>query len=188
MRSSWCLGICFLVGLATHAIMPRTLARSAGGSRWPFSVCHLLCSSSDLHGFRALRVGSSQRASTRKPRSSWSGSVSPPDDPDNLVAKEEYYQTAEQIRLESERLSEYGNVWKAVVKKKSYRKRMVIGFLTQWGAEFGGPLIIVSILLVKVESSTYNLTEQLRGFAILKSRHEGRYAFASERSVADNSW
>ncbi|KAL6400040.1 hypothetical protein AUP68_15732 [Ilyonectria robusta] len=27
---------------------------------------------------------------------------------------------------------------------KSYRKRMIIGFMTQWGAEFGGPLIIVS--------------------------------------------
>ncbi|KAJ5149074.1 hypothetical protein N7448_000652 [Penicillium atrosanguineum] len=66
-----------------------------------------------------------------------------PDDPDNLVAKEEFYQTKEQIRLEAERLSEYGNVWNAVIKKKSYRKRMAIGFLTQWGAEFGGPLIIV---------------------------------------------
>ncbi|EHA28454.1 hypothetical protein ASPNIDRAFT_212511 [Aspergillus niger ATCC 1015] len=65
-----------------------------------------------------------------------------PDDPNNLVAKEEYFQTAEQIRLEGERLSAYGNVWNAVLKKKSYRKRMAIGFLTQWGAEFGGPLII----------------------------------------------
>ncbi|KAE8328868.1 general substrate transporter [Aspergillus sergii] len=65
-----------------------------------------------------------------------------PDDPDNLVAKEEYFQTAEQIRLEAERLSTYGNVWNAVLRKKSYRKRMAIGFLTQWGAEFGGPLII----------------------------------------------
>ncbi|THC92082.1 hypothetical protein EYZ11_008463 [Aspergillus tanneri] len=64
------------------------------------------------------------------------------DDPEDLVAKEEYFQTAEQIRLEAERLSAYGNVWSAVVKKKSYRKRMAIGFLTQWGAEFGGPLII----------------------------------------------
>lgn len=51
----------------------------------------------------------------------------------------------EQIRLEAERLLAYGNVWKAVVKKPSYRKRMAIGFLTQWGAEFGGPLIIVSV-------------------------------------------
>jgi MFS family permease len=111
-----------------------------------------------------------------------------PDDPDNLVAKEEYYQTAEQIRLESERLSEYGNVWKAVVKKKSYRKRMAIGFLTQWGAEFGGPLIIVSLRIVEIEQSTYNLIEQLRCFTIHKSRHEGRYAFAPERGVVDDSW
>ncbi|KAJ5616241.1 hypothetical protein N7537_001355 [Penicillium hordei] len=65
-----------------------------------------------------------------------------PDDPDNLAAKEEFFQTKEQIRLEAERLATYGNVWKAVVTKKAYRKRMAIGFLTQWGAEFGGPLII----------------------------------------------
>ncbi|CAI7604470.1 hypothetical protein N7533_008812 [Penicillium manginii] len=65
-----------------------------------------------------------------------------PDDPDNLVAKEEFYQTKEQIQLEAEKLAAYGSVWKAVFKKPSYRKRMIIGFLTQWGAEFGGPLII----------------------------------------------
>lgn len=67
-----------------------------------------------------------------------------PSDPDKLVALEEFHQTKEQIRLEAERLSSYGNVWRAVFEKKSYRKRMIIGFLTQWGAEFGGPLIIVS--------------------------------------------
>ncbi|KAJ9485383.1 hypothetical protein VN97_g7976 [Penicillium thymicola] len=44
------------------------------------------------------------------------------DDPNNLAAKED--------------------VWKAVFTRKTYRKRMAIGFLTQWGAEFGGPLII----------------------------------------------
>lgn len=68
-----------------------------------------------------------------------------PNDPRKLVAREEYYQTREQIRLEAEKLASYGNVWRAVVERKSYRKRMIIGFLTQWGAEFGGPLIIVSI-------------------------------------------
>ena len=65
------------------------------------------------------------------------------DDPENLIAREEFHQTKEQIGLEAEKLSMYGNVWKAVIKKPSYRKRMGIGFLTQWGAEFGGPLIIV---------------------------------------------
>ncbi|KAJ5654632.1 MFS sugar transporter [Penicillium lividum] len=65
-----------------------------------------------------------------------------PNDPENLAAKGEFFQTKEQIRLEAERLATYGNVWMAVWKKKSYRKRMIIGFLTQWGAEFGGPLII----------------------------------------------
>ncbi|KAI9041784.1 putative MFS sugar transporter [Aspergillus affinis] len=65
-----------------------------------------------------------------------------PDDPNNLVAKNEFVQTTEQINLEARKLAGFGNVWKAVLKKKSYRKRMIIGFLTQWGAEFGGPLII----------------------------------------------
>ncbi|KAI1947545.1 hypothetical protein LOZ57_003274 [Ophidiomyces ophidiicola] len=65
------------------------------------------------------------------------------DDPQDLVAKEEFYQSKEQVKLEAERLSATGySVWVAVFKKKSYRKRMIIGFLTQWGAEFGGPLII----------------------------------------------
>ncbi|KAI1335076.1 general substrate transporter [Xylariaceae sp. FL0016] len=66
-----------------------------------------------------------------------------PTDPDDLVAKEEYYQIEKQLELDAQKLSAYGgNPWKAILKKKSYRKRMVIGFLTQWGAEFGGPLII----------------------------------------------
>ena len=67
-----------------------------------------------------------------------------PDDPNDEVAKEEFIQTKEQIRLESEKLAQWGgSPWLAIFKKASYRKRMIIGFLTQWGAEFGGPLIIV---------------------------------------------
>ncbi|KAJ9608724.1 hypothetical protein H2200_006495 [Cladophialophora chaetospira] len=66
-----------------------------------------------------------------------------PDDPDELVAKEELYQTKEQIALDAAKLKAVGyGPWKAVYKKKSYRKRMIIGFLTQWGAEFAGPLVI----------------------------------------------
>lgn len=68
-----------------------------------------------------------------------------PDDPDNLVAREEIYQIKEQIALDAAKLKALGcGPWRAVIKKKSYRKRMIIGFLTQWGAEFAGPLIIVS--------------------------------------------
>lgn len=67
-----------------------------------------------------------------------------PDDPNDLVAKEEFYQTREQLRLDTAKLEATGmSVWTAVWKKKSYRKRMLIGFLMQWGSEFGGPLIIV---------------------------------------------
>jgi MFS family permease len=68
------------------------------------------------------------------------------DDPNDLVAKEEFYQTKEQLHLEAEKLAATGHsVWTAAWKIKSYRRRMLIGFLTQWGAEFGGPLIIVSL-------------------------------------------
>lgn len=66
-----------------------------------------------------------------------------PNDPEDLVAREEYYQIEKQLQLDAEKLAAYGgSPWKAVLQKKSYRKRMIIGFLTQWGAEFGGPLII----------------------------------------------
>ena len=66
-----------------------------------------------------------------------------PDDPDELVAKEELYQTREQIALDAAKLKAIGmGPWMACIKKPSYRKRMIIGFLTQWGAEFAGPLVI----------------------------------------------
>ena len=68
-----------------------------------------------------------------------------PADPEDIVAKEESYQIEKQLQLDAQKLEAYGgSAWKAVLQKKSFRKRMVIGFLTQWGAEFGGPLIIVS--------------------------------------------
>jgi len=67
-----------------------------------------------------------------------------PDDPNDLVAKEELYQINEQLKLDEQKLkaSGYNSVWTAVWKKESYRKRMIMGFLIQWGAEFAGPLII----------------------------------------------
>ncbi|RNJ55771.1 hypothetical protein D7B24_008199 [Verticillium nonalfalfae] len=65
------------------------------------------------------------------------------DDPHDIVAREEIYQVREQIVLDAAKLKAIGcTPWTAVIKKKSYRKRMAIGFLTQWGAEFAGPLII----------------------------------------------
>ncbi|VUC32451.1 unnamed protein product [Clonostachys rosea] len=66
-----------------------------------------------------------------------------PDDKEDLIAKEEFYQIDKQIQLDAEKLAEYGgSPWRATLGKKSYRRRMIIGFMTQWGAEFGGPLII----------------------------------------------
>jgi hypothetical protein len=55
------------------------------------------------------------------------------DDPNDLVAKEEFYQTKEQLKLDAAKLAAAGkSVWVAAWTKKSYRKRMIIGFLTQW--------------------------------------------------------
>ena len=72
---------------------------------------------------------------------------STPGDPDDIIAKEEYYQTREQLKLDDQKLAATGHgVWTAVWKKKSYRKRMIVGFMTQWGAEFAGPLVIVRAL------------------------------------------
>jgi MFS family permease len=68
-----------------------------------------------------------------------------PEDPEHVLAQQEYYQAREQITLDSNKLRSLGvGLWGAVLKIKSYRKRMIVGFLTQWGAEFGGPLVIVS--------------------------------------------
>lgn len=69
-----------------------------------------------------------------------------PEDPDNAVAREELREIQDQIALDRKKLMAWGgNPWRAVLSKRSYQKRMIIGFLTQWGAEFGGPLIIVSL-------------------------------------------
>lgn len=67
------------------------------------------------------------------------------EDPDDLAAREEVYQTKAQIALDEAKLRKLNvSPWGAVMKIRSYRKRMIIGFLTQWGAEFAGPLVIVS--------------------------------------------
>jgi MFS family permease len=66
-----------------------------------------------------------------------------PHDPEHRVARDEFYQTEQQLKLEAEKLAASGNsIWTMAWKKKSYRKRLAIGFMTQWGAEFAGPLII----------------------------------------------
>ena len=68
----------------------------------------------------------------------------PPGTVDDIAAREELYQIGEQLALDNTKLSKLGvGPWGAVMKIRSYRMRMLIGFLTQWGAEFGGPLVIV---------------------------------------------
>lgn len=75
-----------------------------------------------------------------------------PEDPEDLVAKEEFYQMREQLNLEARVRADLNqSVWIAVWKKPSYRKRMIIGFMTQWGVQFAGPLVIVSALVSSSE-------------------------------------
>ncbi|KAK8088384.1 mfs sugar transporter [Apiospora hydei] len=60
------------------------------------------------------------------------------EDPDDAVAREELREIQDQIVLDRQKLMAWGgNPWRAVLSKKSYRRRMGIGFLTQWGAETG---------------------------------------------------
>jgi sugar porter (SP) family MFS transporter len=57
--------------------------------------------------------------------------------------KNEIFQMSQQIELEKRKRAESGNhILLAAFKKKSYRKRMFVGFITQFGAEIAGPLII----------------------------------------------
>ncbi|KAK8020088.1 hypothetical protein PG990_005226 [Apiospora arundinis] len=75
-----------------------------------------------------------------------------PEDPDNAVAREELREIQDQIALDRKKLMAWGgNPWRAVLSKRSYQKRMIIGFLTQWGAEFGGPLIINNYAVILYE-------------------------------------
>ena len=114
-----------------------------------------------------------------------------PDDPDDLVAREELYQTREQIALDAAKLKAIGyGPWMACIKKKSYRKRMIIGFLTQWGAEFAGPLVIVSPAMGPTWSrlKSDNSLEQLHGHLVHQSRPKGRHASTTLSSLAHHSW
>ncbi len=66
-----------------------------------------------------------------------------PEDPNDIAAKEEFYQIIDQLKLDEQKLKATGrSVWVSIWTKPSYRKRMIMGFLIQWAAEFGGPLII----------------------------------------------
>jgi hypothetical protein len=61
------------------------------------------------------------------------------EDPNDIAAKEEFYQISEQLKLDEAKLKATGrSVWTAVWTKPSYRRRMIMGFLIQWGAEFSG--------------------------------------------------
>lgn len=117
-----------------------------------------------------------------------------PDDPEHTVAKEEYHQAREQLTLDANKLKNLGvGPWGAVLKVKSYRKRMIVGFLTQWGAEFGGPLVIVSIKAAyPIDAYEWFtdfliiMTEQLSGHPLHESQPNRLHAFVTLRSMAIN--
>lgn len=62
--------------------------------------------------------------------------------PDVALAIEEYRQITDQINHEQARARIHGNKWKRAISVPSFRKRLLIGFLVQFGAETGGPLVI----------------------------------------------
>lgn len=59
-----------------------------------------------------------------------------PDDPDEIVAREEYLQIRRQIELE--RADKLSKGWGALFKKPSMRKRLILGFGTQFIAQSTG--------------------------------------------------
>ncbi|UTT88378.1 hypothetical protein NDA17_004408 [Ustilago hordei] len=62
--------------------------------------------------------------------------------PDVALAIEEYRQITDQISHEQARAKIHGNKWKRSLSVASFRKRLLIGFLVQFGAQTGGPLVI----------------------------------------------
>ena len=71
------------------------------------------------------------------------------DDPDDTLAKEEFYQI--QMQIELERASGLNKSWSTLFKKPSYRKRLILGFATQFIAQSTGVLVVnnYQILLYK---------------------------------------
>jgi MFS family permease len=86
-----------------------------------------------------------------------------PGSSDESMALKEFHEIREQIRLEEARLASTGhNSWLAAWTKKTYRKRMFLGFLTQWGAEFAGPLVIVGCYIFVIKSGELLTDEYFR--------------------------
>ncbi|PQE15748.1 sugar transporter protein [Rutstroemia sp. NJR-2017a BBW] len=138
-RSFW--DIPSLAGLGMAVISQHGLVLLLlGGSRFSSSASPLCSCLSARYGFRDLPAGYCQKdawAVLQRLRSV-------PGSSDDSMALKEFHEIREQIRLEEARLASTGhNSWLAAWTKKSYRKRMFLGFLTQWGAEFAGPLVIV---------------------------------------------
>ncbi|RKK27588.1 hypothetical protein BFJ66_g16131 [Fusarium oxysporum f. sp. cepae] len=85
------------------------------------------------------------------------------DDPEDHAAKEELYQIVQQIYLE--RSEGAPNSWLTMFQKKSYRKRLFLGFITQFIAQSTGVLVInnYQVLLYKNLGITGSLPLALNG-------------------------
>lgn len=72
-----------------------------------------------------------------------------PEDQDEIVAKEEFVQIQKQIELE--RGEKIDKSWFTLFKKPSYRKRLILGFGTQFIAQSTGVLVVnnYQVLLYK---------------------------------------
>ncbi|KAH0837179.1 hypothetical protein AYO21_08164 [Fonsecaea monophora] len=72
-----------------------------------------------------------------------------PEDPEEIVAREEFLQIRRQIELE--RADKLSRSWAALFKKPSLRKRLILGFGTQFIAQSTGVLVVnnYQILLYK---------------------------------------
>jgi MFS family permease len=158
---------------------------------WRFPLC-MQCLAPLILGVNSAFMPESPRWLVQKGKSEQAWTIiqrlrKSPDDPTDLVAKEEMYQTKAQLALDEAKLRKLNvTPWTAVLKIKSYRKRMIIGFLTQWGAEFSGPLVIVSTTLSCLEAADRS-QEQLFGAAVHKPRPDRRYASTALRFVVDHS-
>ncbi len=71
------------------------------------------------------------------------GGVHDTDSHASIFAKEEFYQMSQQVAADTQ-MASGENLW-TLFKKPSYRRRMICGFITMFGAESTGILVIYSM-------------------------------------------
>lgn len=71
-------------------------------------------------------------------------------DPDGVYAREEFHQMAKQVEMDSELWIGGGGV-KQLITRPSYRKRMWMGFFTQYAAQSTGAMVIYNYMVTLYE-------------------------------------